>query len=131
MAKGKEKLPFRFGMADGSLFAMAGLWAPWGDDEGNRYVTATILTTQRIGEMSFAKIVMGWLCAVAKATLWRSAKVSGVISPTSSRMGTMMKRLNSLFSAPNTSITMAAEMTEAATFTNSLPMSMVTIRRRG
>ena len=43
----------------------------------------------------------------------------------------MTKRLTNLLSAPKSWITMAAEMTEAATLTNSLPMRMVTMRRRG
>ena len=43
----------------------------------------------------------------------------------------MTNRLIHLLSAPNRSITTAAEMTDAATLTSSLPMRMVTMRRRG
>ncbi|HEY6249597.1 MAG TPA: SOS response-associated peptidase, partial [Candidatus Angelobacter sp.] len=42
----KEKQPYNFGMADGSLFAFAGLWDRWRDEEGNPVLSCTILTTR-------------------------------------------------------------------------------------
>src|SRR6266852_4618748 len=42
---GKEKQPFNFGLADDSLFAMAGLWDRWRDPAGQYINSFTILTT--------------------------------------------------------------------------------------
>jgi hypothetical protein len=56
---------------------------------------------------------------------------SGVISPKSSRIGTITSRLIISLSAPNRWMTIAAEITDADTLTNSLPIRMVTIKRRG
>ncbi|HEV3038005.1 MAG TPA: SOS response-associated peptidase [Candidatus Angelobacter sp.] len=42
----KEKQPYNIGMADDSLFAMAGLWDRWQDPESKSIETCTILTTQ-------------------------------------------------------------------------------------
>jgi len=41
----KAKTPFRIGMKDDSLFAMAGLWSRWKDAEGRTLDTFTIITT--------------------------------------------------------------------------------------
>jgi putative SOS response-associated peptidase YedK len=41
----KEKQPYNIGMADDSLFAMAGLWDRWKDPENKGIETCTILTT--------------------------------------------------------------------------------------
>jgi putative SOS response-associated peptidase YedK len=42
----KEKQPYNFGMADGSIFAFAGLWDRWRDAAGNKVLSCTILTTR-------------------------------------------------------------------------------------
>lgn len=42
----KEKQPYNFGMADGSIFAFAGLWDRWRDGTGNQILSCTILTTR-------------------------------------------------------------------------------------
>lgn len=42
----KEKQPYNFGMADGALFAFAGLWDRWRDASGNKILSFTILTTR-------------------------------------------------------------------------------------
>lgn len=42
---GKVKQAFHFGMADGSLFAFAGLWDRWSSPEGTVLESCTILTT--------------------------------------------------------------------------------------
>lgn len=48
------KQPYAISMADEALFALAGLWEHWGDDQGNELETFTILTTsanELIGEL--------------------------------------------------------------------------------
>lgn len=42
----KEKQPYNFGLATGSVFAFAGLWDRWSDPKNNIIETCTILTTQ-------------------------------------------------------------------------------------
>ena len=42
---GKRKQAFHFGLADGSLFAFAGLWDRWRSPEGTVLESCTILTT--------------------------------------------------------------------------------------
>jgi putative SOS response-associated peptidase YedK len=42
----KEKQPYNFGLATGSLFAFAGLWDRWRDPKNNILETCTILTTR-------------------------------------------------------------------------------------
>ena len=42
---GKNKQPFCFEVADGELFAFAGLWDQWTDPQGKVVETCTILTT--------------------------------------------------------------------------------------
>ena len=42
----KEKQPYNFGMADGSVFAFAGLWDRWRDNTGQEILSCTILTTR-------------------------------------------------------------------------------------
>src|SRR5467141_3454836 len=42
----KEKQPYNFGLATGSLFAFAGLWDRWRDPKNNILETCTILTTE-------------------------------------------------------------------------------------
>lgn len=42
----KDKQPYNFGMADGSMFAFAGLWDRWRDATGNQILSCTILTTR-------------------------------------------------------------------------------------
>jgi putative SOS response-associated peptidase YedK len=41
----KQKQPFSICMADGSVFAFAGLWELWVDPNGNGVESCTILTT--------------------------------------------------------------------------------------
>jgi putative SOS response-associated peptidase YedK len=41
----KERQPYSIGMADDSIFAMAGLWERWKDQDGKGIETCTILTT--------------------------------------------------------------------------------------
>ncbi len=41
----KEKTPYRIKMEDDSLFAMAGLWDSWKNEEGNYINSFTIITT--------------------------------------------------------------------------------------
>ncbi|MFH1115571.1 MAG: SOS response-associated peptidase, partial [Pseudomonadota bacterium] len=43
--EGKRKQPYLIAMADGSTFAMAGLWEHWEDVKGNVIESCTILTT--------------------------------------------------------------------------------------
>jgi putative SOS response-associated peptidase YedK len=48
------KQPYAISMADEALFALAGLWEHWQDDQGNELETFTILTTsanELIGEL--------------------------------------------------------------------------------
>ncbi|EXI70520.1 MAG: hypothetical protein AW07_03987 [Candidatus Accumulibacter sp. SK-11] len=61
----------------------------------------------------------------------RIASTFGVISPNSSRIGTITSRLIISLSAPKRWMIIAAEITDAETLTNSLPIRMVTISRRG
>ncbi len=42
---GKEKLPFCFTLADGSLFALAGVWDRWKNPQGQWIESCSILTT--------------------------------------------------------------------------------------
>src|SRR5713226_5355386 len=42
----KEKQPYNFGLATGSLFAFAGLWDRWRDPKNNILETCSILTTR-------------------------------------------------------------------------------------
>ena len=42
----KQKQPYNFGLATGSVFALAGLWDRWRDPKNNIVETCTILTTQ-------------------------------------------------------------------------------------
>jgi len=42
---GQRKQPFHFGMKDGSLFAVAGLWDRWQSPDGTVLESCTILTT--------------------------------------------------------------------------------------
>jgi putative SOS response-associated peptidase YedK len=42
----KEKQPYNFGLATGSLFAFAGLWDRWRDPSNNILETCSILTTR-------------------------------------------------------------------------------------
>src|SRR6266478_1870299 len=42
----KDKQPYNFGLATGSVFAFAGLWDRWRDPKNNIVETCTILTTQ-------------------------------------------------------------------------------------
>ena len=42
----KEKQPYNFGLATGSVFAFAGLWDRWRDPKNNVIETCTILTTR-------------------------------------------------------------------------------------
>lgn len=42
----KEKQPYNFGMANGSVFAFAGLWDRWRDSAGQEILSCTILTTR-------------------------------------------------------------------------------------
>jgi|SRR5579859_6440369 len=42
----KERQPYNIGMADDSIFAMAGLWDRWKDQDGKGIETCTILTTR-------------------------------------------------------------------------------------
>lgn len=42
---GKEKLPFCFTLADGSVFALAGIWDRWKNPQGRRIESCSILTT--------------------------------------------------------------------------------------
>jgi putative SOS response-associated peptidase YedK len=42
----REKQPYNFGIADGSVFAFAGLWDRWRDTAGDVVETCTILTTK-------------------------------------------------------------------------------------
>jgi putative SOS response-associated peptidase YedK len=42
----KERQPYSIGMADDSIFAMAGLWEHWKDQDGKGIETCTILTTR-------------------------------------------------------------------------------------
>ncbi len=42
---GKTKQPFHFGMADGSLFAFAGLWDRWRSPQGEVIESCSIITT--------------------------------------------------------------------------------------
>jgi len=42
----KQKQPYNFGLATGSVFAFAGLWDRWRDPKNNIVETCTILTTQ-------------------------------------------------------------------------------------
>lgn len=42
---GKLKQPFHFGMKDGSLFALAGIWDRWKSPDGNLIESCSILTT--------------------------------------------------------------------------------------
>jgi putative SOS response-associated peptidase YedK len=42
---GKEKLPFCFTLADGSLFALAGVWDRWKNSQGRWIESCSILTT--------------------------------------------------------------------------------------
>ncbi len=44
--KGTKKLPFRVLSKNGDLFAMAGLWETWKDEENNMLHTFSIITTQ-------------------------------------------------------------------------------------
>lgn len=41
----KEKIPYRIKMEDHSLFAMAGIWDTWKDEEGNPINSFSIITT--------------------------------------------------------------------------------------
>ena len=43
--RAKEKQPYSFGLATGSVFAFAGLWDRWRDAKNNTLETCTILTT--------------------------------------------------------------------------------------
>lgn len=44
--EGRRKVPFRFRMRDGSLFALAGLWETWTPPDGGEPITScTVLTT--------------------------------------------------------------------------------------
>ncbi|EXI65139.1 MAG: hypothetical protein AW08_03411 [Candidatus Accumulibacter adjunctus] len=87
--------------------------------------------TSRSGVISRANSAIGRHSALAKATLLRIASTFGVISPKSSRIGTITSRLIISFSAPKRWMIIAAEITDAETLTNSLPIRMVTISRRG
>ena len=42
----KQKQPYNFGLATGSVFAFAGLWDRWRDPKNNIVETCTILTTR-------------------------------------------------------------------------------------
>ncbi len=42
----KERQPYSIGMADDSIFAMAGLWESWKDQDGKGIETCVILTTR-------------------------------------------------------------------------------------
>ncbi|HEY2393172.1 MAG TPA: SOS response-associated peptidase [Candidatus Angelobacter sp.] len=43
---GKVRQPYKIEMADGRVFAFAGLWDSWKDPGGREHVTCTILTTE-------------------------------------------------------------------------------------
>ena len=93
--------------------------------------SATWRITSLKGVIRRANSAIGRHSALAKATLLRIASTFGVISPNSSRIGTITSRLIISFSAPKRWMTIAAEITDAETLTNSLPIRMVTISRRG
>jgi putative SOS response-associated peptidase YedK len=44
--EGTAKIKYRIGLTDADLFAFAGLWEAWRDDEGEKVLSFTIITTE-------------------------------------------------------------------------------------
>lgn len=65
--QGKAKLPYLFRLASHEPMALAGLWDTWHDEQGNRLVSCTILTT---GPNDLVKPLHDRMPVVLPRSLW-------------------------------------------------------------
>jgi len=72
----KEKQPYNIGMADDSLFAMAGLWDRWKDAEDKSIETCTILTTNANALLSDIHDRMPVIIGKENYDLWLDRRVT-------------------------------------------------------
>jgi putative SOS response-associated peptidase YedK len=74
----RENQPYNFGMADGSVFAFAGLWERWRDPAGEIVETCTILTTKPNSLIASVHDRMPAIVSADDYDLWLDPGVSDV-----------------------------------------------------
>jgi putative SOS response-associated peptidase YedK len=88
----KSKQPYNIGLADGGLFAFAGLWDRWKDPAGREIVTCTILTTNANSLVQDVHSRMPVILRPEDCDLWLDpgvtdpAKVTDLLKPFDARL---------------------------------------------
>jgi putative SOS response-associated peptidase YedK len=76
---GKQKIPYYISLSNESLFAFAGIWDSWSDEQGQQHFTYSILTTQAnelMSQIHNTKKRMPIILPFDQLGLWLSSKIN-------------------------------------------------------